>query len=144
MWRKGSWAVCLVVGLVACEAATDEEPNDDVETDTDTDTEVDTSRTKVTFTTYTNDACTELPPKDSVVHLDTTQACNETPDASISNVVCYPDRITYTNYPNISDCSSTGIPNELEVGVCQEFPGPAATWKLIEADTYNCLSEPEG
>ena len=146
MRHLNGWVFCMGLGLMACEATNDEGPTDDTETDTETDidTDVDTSRTTVTFTTYTNDTCTELPPKDSVVHLDTTLACNETPDGSISSVVCQPDRITYTNYPNNSDCSSTGIPNELEVGVCQEFPGPAVTYKYIEPDTYNCLSAPAG
>ena len=34
-----------------------------------------------------------------------------------------------------------GIENELPVGVCEEFPGPVQTWKLIESSTYNCISE---
>jgi len=33
--------------------------------------------------------------------------------------------------------------NELPVGVCTYFPGPVPTWKLIVADTYDCLSEAE-
>ena len=94
----------------------------------------------VTFTVYVDDMCTELPPIDSVVLLDATQPCNETPDASISELVCLSDRITYMNHPNNSDCSTTGISNELLVGVCQEFPGPFPSWKLIEADSYICLT----
>jgi len=94
----------------------------------------------VTFTTYTDANCTETPNANSVVNLDTTVACNETPDSSISNLICSEDRITYTNHPNTSDCSADGIENELVVGVCQQFPGPVETWKLIEADTYECLS----
>jgi len=96
--------------------------------------------TVVTFTTYTDADCTELPAADSVVNLDTTVACNETPDSSISELVCLDDRITYTNHPNSSDCSAEGIANELLVGVCQEFPGPVPTWKLIDASHYACLS----
>ena len=95
----------------------------------------------VAFTVYTDDACTQLPSRDSVVYLDTTISCNETPDSSISELICEEDRITYTNHPNTSDCSADGIENELWVGVCQEFPGPVPTWKYIDPDTYNCLSE---
>ncbi|MFT5682268.1 MAG: hypothetical protein ACI8RZ_003186 [Myxococcota bacterium] len=97
--------------------------------------------TVVTFTTYTDSDCTELPAANSVVNLDTTVECNETPDSSISELVCLDDRITYTNHPNSNDCSAEGIANELVVGVCQEFPGPVLTWKLIEASSYECLSE---
>jgi hypothetical protein len=95
----------------------------------------------VTFTVYTDSACTEVPPIDSVVQLDATQPCNETPDASISNLRCFADRITYTNHPNNDDCTADGIENELSVGMCQEFPGPVLTWKLIEAETYLCRTE---
>jgi len=98
------------------------------------------SETSVRFTVYTDAACTQLPSANSVVDLDTTVACNTTPDSSISELACFDDRITYTNHPNSSDCSASGITNELFVGVCQEFPGPVATWKRIEADTYECLS----
>lgn len=94
--------------------------------------------TLVSFTTYTDSDCTETPSADSVVNLDTTVTCNETPDSSISNLVCLDDRITYTNHPNSSDCSADGIENELIVGDCQLFPGPVETWKLIEADSYEC------
>jgi hypothetical protein len=97
--------------------------------------------TRVTFTTYTDADCTELPSANSVVSLDTELACNETPDSSISSLRCYADRITYTNHPNSSDCSADGIDNELFVGACQEFPGPVATWKLIEASSYACLTQ---
>lgn len=103
--------------------------------------EIQSGPTVVTFTTYTDADCTELPSADSVVNLDTTVACNETPDSSISALVCLEDRITYTNHPNSSDCSAEGIANELTVGVCQEFPGPVQTWKLIEASSYECLSQ---
>jgi hypothetical protein len=96
--------------------------------------------TTVTFTVYIDDMCTELPPIDSVVFLDATKPCNETPDASISELVCLSDRITYMNHPNNNDCSTAGISNELIVGACQEFPGPVASWKLIEADSYTCLT----
>ena len=92
----------------------------------------------VSFTVYVDAACTELPPRDSVVVLDTAVACNETPDSSISALVCYADRITYLNHPNTSDCSADGIENELPIGVCTEFPGPVPTWKLIDAETYDC------
>lgn len=96
--------------------------------------------TTVTFTTYMDASCTTVPPQNSVVHLDTSQACNEAPKASISDVVCYPDKITYTNHPNVTGCASDGFFNTLPVGICQEFPGPVPTWKFIEPDTYNCLS----
>ena len=97
----------------------------------------------VTFTTYTDANCTQTPNANSVVTLDTTVVCNETPDSSISNLVCLEDRITYTNHPNTSDCSADGIANELVVGVCQSFPGPVETWKRIEATSYECLSASE-
>ena len=98
--------------------------------------------TMVTFTVYVDDTCTDLPPVNSTVTLDATLPCNATPDASISDLKCYADRITYTNHPNNPDCSSTGIPNELFVGACQQFPGPVATWKLIEAGSYKCMTAP--
>jgi hypothetical protein len=98
--------------------------------------------TMVTFTVYIDETCNDLPPVNSTVTLDATLPCNPTPDASISELVCYADRITYMNHPNNPDCSSTGIPNELFVGACQQFPGPVATWKLIEADSYDCLTMP--
>lgn len=101
-----------------------------------------TSSTVVTFTVYVDDTCTDLPPVNSTVTLDATLPCNPTPDASISDLKCYADRITYTNHPNNPDCSSTGIPNELFVGACQQFPGPVATWKLIEAGSYDCMTAP--
>ena len=94
----------------------------------------------VAFTVYTDAACSELPPRDSVVYLDTEITCNETPDSSISNLSCHADHIAYLNHPNTSDCSAEGIENELTVGVCQEFPGPVPTWKFIDPDTYNCES----
>mgnify|MGYP000026263122 CR=1 FL=1 len=94
----------------------------------------------VAFTVYTDAECTQLPPQNSVVYLDTTTSCNETPDSSISSLVCTEDRITYINHPNTSDCTADGIENELMVGVCQEFPGPVPTWKYIDPDTYNCLA----
>jgi len=119
--------VALPLSLAACGA--------DVEQ-----SEIISGPNQVTFTVYTDADCTELPAADSVVHLDTTVACNETPDSSISDLVCLEDRITYTNHPNSSDCSADGLENELMVGVCQEFPGPVPTWKLIEADSYECLS----
>ena len=100
-----------------------------------------TAGNEVIFTVYVDDSCTELPPVDSTVVLDATAACNETPDASISELVCYADRITYMNHPNNSDCSSDGIYNELVVGVCTEFPGPVATWKYIESENYDCRTD---
>ena len=120
-------AVVAALSVVACAA--------DVER-----SEIVSGPTQVTFTVYTDADCTALPAADSVVQLDTTIECNETPDSSISDLVCLEDRITYTNHPNSSDCSAEGIDNELLVGVCQEFPGPVPTWKLIEADSYACLS----
>ena len=94
----------------------------------------------VAFTVYTDANCTQLPPQDSTVYLDTSISCNETPDSSISNLICFEDRITYTNHPNSNDCSADGIENELMVGACQEFPGPVPTWKYITPETYNCIS----
>ena len=111
----------------------------DTATDESTD-ESETTNNMVTFTVYIDEDCTELPPSDSVVHLDTTHACNVAPKASMSDLVCNADRITYTNYPNILDCSGEGFFNELLVGVCQEFPGPVPTWKYIEPSTYNCIT----
>jgi hypothetical protein len=99
------------------------------------------SQNTVSFITYMDADCTELPQMDSVVNLDTTISCNKTPDSSISRLICFEDRISYTNHPNTSDCSADGIENELPVGVCEEFPGPVRTWKLIESSTYNCISE---
>lgn len=122
-------ALTALGGLTACGPASDTGRG-----------EILSGPTVVTFTTYTDADCTELPAADSVVNLDTTVACNETPDSSISELVCLDDRITYTNHPNSSDCSAEGIANELLVGVCQEFPGPAPTWKLIDASHYACLS----
>jgi hypothetical protein len=101
-----------------------------------------TNNTTVTFTTYIDGACTQTPPQNSEVILDTTVACNVAPKASISDVVCHLDKITYMNHPNNKDCSSAGIFNELPVGVCQEFPGPVQTWKFIDPDTYHCISAP--
>ena len=119
--------VVVVLSLAACGADGEQ-------------SEIVSGPTQVTFTVYTDADCTALPAADSVVQLDTTIECNETPDSSISDLVCLEDRITYTNHPNSSDCSAEGIDNELLVGVCQEFPGPVPTWKLIEADSYACLS----
>jgi hypothetical protein len=101
-----------------------------------------TSGTTVTFTTYIDGACTQTPPQNSEVFLDTAVACNVAPKASISDLVCHPDKITYMNHPNNQGCSSAGIFNELPVGVCQEFPGPVQTWKFIVPETYDCLSHP--
>jgi len=75
------------------------------------------------------------------VTLDTTVACNVTGDGSASNVRCFADRIEFTNHPNNADCSSTGVTNTLSVGVCQEFPGPVATWKYVDPATYDCLTD---
>jgi len=96
--------------------------------------------TTVTFTVYTDEGCTQLPPMNSEVTMDINNECNETPKASISNLVCFEDRITYDNHPNVEGCASEGIFNELVVGVCTEFPGPVRTFKLIEAGSYDCLS----
>jgi len=101
--------------------------------------------TSVTFRTYTTSDCSG----EYVSHFsqsgwvaeivaDTNVECNATPDSSISNLVCYSDKITYTNHPNSNDCSSQAIENELPVGVCTEFPGPVPTWKYIDALTYDC------
>ena len=128
MTNRVPCCVVLLLSILACDEDTSQ-------------SEIVSGPTQVTFTVYTDADCTELPAADSVVQLDTTIVCNETPDSSISNLVCLDDRITYTNHPNSNDCSADGIENELLVGVCQEFPGPVLTWKLIEADSYACLSE---
>jgi hypothetical protein len=99
--------------------------------------------TTVTFTTYVNDTCTQVPPQNSVVHLDVTKACNPTPAGSISQIACYQDKITYTNHPRSPDCSLPAVLNELPVGVCKEFPGPVRTWKYIDPKTYDCRTEPK-
>jgi hypothetical protein len=65
-------------------------------------------------------------------------ACNVTPDGSVSNVMCFADHITYNNHPNIPDCSNQGVEINLPIGVCQQFPGPFETWKLIDPETYDC------
>ena len=110
--------------------------------DTSGNTALDTgAQNVVSFTVYTDAKCTQLPPKDSVVYLDTNVTCNATPDSSISELTCFGDRITYTNHPNTNDCSADGIKNELKVGTCQEFPGPVPTWKYIDPATYNCISK---
>ena len=97
----------------------------------------------VTFTTYTDAACTQLPKfagaSSSAVTLRTGTACNQAPKAGVSNLQCFADTITYTNHPNDNSCgSSSARANELKVGVCTEFPGPVRTWKLIEAANYAC------
>ena len=125
---------------VGSESSTDAAEGSADTAENSTDTTGNSTGTKVTFTVYIDAACTQLPPRDSTVELDASTTCNSTPDASISDLVCHADRITYTNHPNNSDCSSAGIPNELFVGVCQEFPGPVQTWKLINHENYNCLT----
>lgn len=69
----------------------------------------------------------------------------------MGDLVCYSDKITYTNYPNTGTnypdttaCEGQSFANELPVGVCTEFPGPVATWKLIEAATYTQCSSASG
>jgi hypothetical protein len=97
-------------------------------------------RSTVTFTTFIDETCTQLPPRNSVVVLDLERPCNDTPKGSISNVICLADGITYTNHPNVDECASGGIFNELPIGVCLEFPGPVRTWKYIVPETYFCRS----
>ncbi|MGB0588607.1 MAG: hypothetical protein ACPGU1_02910 [Myxococcota bacterium] len=99
--------------------------------------------TVVTWTTYTDASCTQPAPMNNVVEVDTTLACNEVADASFSDVICYADKITYTNHPDEADCDSDGSSIELPVGVCVEFPGPVTTWRFIDPDTYHCLSAPD-
>lgn len=100
--------------------------------------------TYVTYTTYTDDQCTveAVAPggESATVTMDFTQTCNEVPKASVSELVCYPDRIVYTNHPNSDDCSAAPHCNEIVIGVCTEFPGPVPSWKFIEPDTYSCAS----
>ena len=116
--------------------------NDDSQSDSDVDGGNNDANEggRVTFTTYMDAACTQLPAQDSVVHLDVAVECNTAPKASISNVVCYADRIEYDNHPNNGDCSTSPFQNTLPVGVCTEFPGPVPTWKWIEPSTYDCFS----
>ncbi len=136
-----AWSA-LSLSLVACQDSISEDDSAEPEDSANVEDSA-SAGTTVSFTTYTDEACTQLPPKDSEVHLDINTACNPTPDSSISELACYEDRITYTNHPNTNDCSANGIANELFVGVCQEFPGPARTWKLIESESYDCLSPSE-
>lgn len=56
--------------------------------------------TSVSFTVYVDAECTQLPPRPSTVELDTSVACNPTPDSSISELQCTPNGITYKNHPN--------------------------------------------
>ena len=96
----------------------------------------------VTFTVFLDDECTQLPDRPSTVVLDTAVACNPTPDASISNLQCTAEGITYTNHPNTPDCTSAPRSNTLAVGVCTLFPGPVTTYKLIDPATYQCGAAP--
>lgn len=106
--------------------------------------------TTTTWTIYANDACTEICPFGSVeacsTTIDTTKDCNQNLESSQSDVACSATKVTYINYPNTgTNSGSEGCPsdgqsftNEIAVGECVEFPGPVTTWKMIEADTYDC------
>jgi len=102
----------------------------------------------VTWVVYTDDQCTKLHDrcKDDGCEtiLEVGDTCSQWTEASADAVTCTDAKITYNNYPNTGTksggtaCSGTAKPNELEVGVCQEFPGPVKTWKMIDADTHSC------
>jgi hypothetical protein len=98
------------------------------------------SSVPITWTTYIDADCTTLPDGTSspVVTVFTEIDCNITPDGSVSDLVCDATGISYNNYPHDDQCSSTAIPNTLQLGVCTWFPGPVDTWKLIEVDGYAC------
>ena len=105
----------------------------------------------VTWTTYVDASCTTLCPSgDCSTTLDLTLECNQNTESSQDNIVCEADKITYNNYPNTGSNSGNEMcvdidgvfANELPVGVCTSFPGPVETWKLINADTYNCTPSP--
>ena len=86
------------------------------------------SNRTVTFTTYTDAACTQIASvggESAVVELSLDEDCNETPDSSISELICYEDGIVYDNHPNTEDCSyEPAICNSIEIGVCTYFTGP--------------------
>jgi hypothetical protein len=98
-----------------------------------------TDTTKVTFQTYISSSCSSSSSV-ATVNWDTTTICNPTPDASATNLMCCGDRISYTNHPNSNTCeiNDNNKLNVLYVGVCQLFPGPVDTWKMIDASTYTC------
>ena len=54
--------------------------------------------------------------------------------------MCCDNRISYRNHPNSNTCevNDDNKDNVLQVGVCQFFPGPFDSWKLIDANTYTC------
>jgi hypothetical protein len=54
--------------------------------------------------------------------------------------MCCDNRISYTNHPNSNSCeiNDNNKENVLQVGVCQYFPGPADSWKFIDASSYTC------
>lgn len=107
----------------------------------------------VFFTTYFDDECTNA--ASDPIQMTVDSACNLAPDVSMSNLQCFEDRISWTNWPNTgtgagytedTGCVDAtgqnfpdGIPNELVVGVCTEFPGPNTVWKKVDADTYDCF-----
>ena len=104
----------------------------------------------VTWTTYQDSACTVLCPVGScATTLDTAATCNQNTESSQNSLVCAADKITYNNYPNTGTISGGTacdpavecFVNEIEVGVCVEFPGPEITWKKIEASTYTCTGQ---
>ncbi|MFT7580728.1 MAG: hypothetical protein ACI9MR_002401 [Myxococcota bacterium] len=137
------WLVLLgVLFISGCDSSDSNTPSgyataaDSAQTDSNSDASP--GGTTVTYVVYVDDQCTVAPPANSVVQLDRTVDCNETPDSSISNIVCLADKVTYTNHPNTPDCSAEGIENEIPVGVCTQFPGPVPTWKYIDPATYDC------
>ena len=104
------------------------------------------AKPKVTFTTYTDDACTQVASTggaSAVVDLTLDSSCNETPDSSISELICYEDGIVYYNHPNTDDCSADPICNSIPIGVCTYFTGPFDSVHDIlthtSADFFNLL-----
>ena len=104
----------------------------------------------VTWVVYTDDACTQLHANCESYGCATTltvgDTCQQWTEASADAVTCTDSKITYNNYPNTGTtyegataCDPSKIKeNELEVGVCQYFPGPVPTWKKIDASTHSC------
>ena len=94
---------------------------------------------KATFVTYTDAECT-ITPKNATVTLDVNEECTVTPDGSISDFACFENKVRYKNYEKDGECSGDNMKfNELAVGVCQEFPGPHQTFKMINSDSYDCV-----
>jgi len=93
---------------------------------------------EVKFSTYSDANCSIIPNDDAKDITLKVDECSVTPDGSVSELVCYEDRIEYNNHVHDYDCEGDVKPNVLMVGLCQEFPGPVQTWKLIDKETYDC------